>query len=384
MSHFSLFDLDRSLAIMEISLGLVRRTHLRNGMQLSADELASLDIIQLNSMNIATIDNLEVFDQIRELHLSRNVISRIENLIYLNKLEYLDLSHNRIDDEGLVCCIGSLPSSLLTLNLDGNPCCRNAALLEQLNDSLPNLGIIVGVEEEQTEESKGNGDDDDDDDEDDDDEAEEEGPDEYDNILSDPNLVLNAETILKQIVERKMKFENLGKSNIDFKHTTKELDDECERALNNVRRRRDMNTEVTQKKIGAMTAWGSRPSSAATTTSSASSNSHTGSPNGEGGVNESKRDMTPRDIYLTETSSSVMSFLPPQMSQVKLTEARSELEEYLHKSHSRALETKQFLHNMKERYLKKHSTEMDKVRLQMDATSLSSTTSASGLKGDDE
>ena len=68
MSHFSLFDLDRSLAIMEISLGLVRRTHLRNGIQLSADELASLDIIQLNSMNIATIDNLEVFDQIRELH----------------------------------------------------------------------------------------------------------------------------------------------------------------------------------------------------------------------------------------------------------------------------------------------------------------------------
>jgi len=91
-----------------------------------------------------------VFSQIRELHLSGNAISVIENLEFISSLEFLDLSFNHISSEGLRSGFGCLPQSLQTLNLTGNPCAEDEALLMELQDRMPRLGIIVGMEQEPT------------------------------------------------------------------------------------------------------------------------------------------------------------------------------------------------------------------------------------------
>jgi hypothetical protein len=129
--------------VVEISVSLVRKAH----GNLSAEKLETLDIIHLNNFGIEEIDNLEVFDQIRELHLSGNRIKVIENLEFLRKLEYLDVSNNCIDSAGLRTCLGRLPSSLQTIVLGGNSCCEDEELLAQLNDLMPELGIVIGLEQ---------------------------------------------------------------------------------------------------------------------------------------------------------------------------------------------------------------------------------------------
>jgi hypothetical protein len=80
--------------------------------------------------------------------LSGNRIRVVENLEYLRKLEYLDLSNNCIDSLGLRKALGRLPPSLLTLVLGGNPCCADEGLLSELNDLMPQLGIVVGLEQQ--------------------------------------------------------------------------------------------------------------------------------------------------------------------------------------------------------------------------------------------
>jgi hypothetical protein len=131
--------------MVDISVSLIRKAH----GNLSATDLERLDIIQLNNYGIQEIDNLEVFDHIRELHLSGNRIRVVENLEYLRKLEYLDLSNNCIDSAGLRKALGRLPASLQTLVLGGNPCCADEGLLSELNDLMPQLGIVVGLEQQQ-------------------------------------------------------------------------------------------------------------------------------------------------------------------------------------------------------------------------------------------
>ena len=131
--------------MVDISVSLVRKAH----GNLDADSLMKLDIISLNNYNIEEIDNLEVFDQIRELHLSGNRIKVIENLEFLYHLEYLDISNNCIDGPGLRKAIGRLPSSLQTIVLGGNSCCDDEELLCELNDAMPTLGIVIGLEQQQ-------------------------------------------------------------------------------------------------------------------------------------------------------------------------------------------------------------------------------------------
>lgn len=128
-----------------ISVSLVRKVH-----GFTAEELETLDILELNNQGLNELDNLEVFSQIRELHLSGNAISVIENLEFLSSLEFLDLSFNQIGSEGLRTGFGCLPQSLQTLNLTGNPCAEDEALLMELQDRMPRLGIIVGMEQEPT------------------------------------------------------------------------------------------------------------------------------------------------------------------------------------------------------------------------------------------
>ena len=71
----------------EISVSLVRKHNIAK----DAEALLSLECIYLDELGIKEIDNLEVFDQIKELSLSSNEIKVVENLEYLLNLVKLDL-----------------------------------------------------------------------------------------------------------------------------------------------------------------------------------------------------------------------------------------------------------------------------------------------------
>lgn len=124
-----------------ISVTLIRGTH----SEFCIDDPETLHIIKLNKQEIACIDNLEVFSHITELHLSDNLIERIENISFLQNLTFLDLSNNRINSESLLLSIGLLPQKIKDLNLSGNPCAEDESALNALQDGYPNLNIIVGV-----------------------------------------------------------------------------------------------------------------------------------------------------------------------------------------------------------------------------------------------
>ncbi len=68
----------------------------RSKSSVSIEELASLEMLDLSSSAINSIDSLEVLDSIRVLILRNNRIKRIENLMFLSKLKELDLSENLI------------------------------------------------------------------------------------------------------------------------------------------------------------------------------------------------------------------------------------------------------------------------------------------------
>lgn len=127
----------------EITFSMIRQAHA--AVCSTVEELEALQAIRLNHMSITTIDNLEVFWDIRELHLAGNMICHIENLEYLSKLEHLDLSNNRISGEALLRGIAGLPKNLQTINLAGNPCAENDSVLVSLQDSLPAVNIIIGL-----------------------------------------------------------------------------------------------------------------------------------------------------------------------------------------------------------------------------------------------
>ena len=229
-----------------ISVGLVRKIH-----GYGADEIESLDILVLNNAGIEEIDNLEVFAQIKELHLSGNKIRVVENLDFLSSLEFLDLSFNRIDAEGLRAALRGLPGGLQTLNLTGNPCAEDESLLMELQDRMPGLGIIVGMEHEQVapvqqpqtspvqsprrsanqradkdDAGEGEGEGEGEDSGDDDDDEEEGGGEEEDGVdgaglgkVDDPESQrlaagpLDADEVLKDIVSRKCRVQNSVSAN---------------------------------------------------------------------------------------------------------------------------------------------------------------------------
>ncbi len=68
----------------------------------------------------------------------------MESLEFLRNLEYLDLSNKCIYGEGLRKALGCFPDSLQTLFL-GNQCSQDEKLLSQLNDIMPNLGIVINM-----------------------------------------------------------------------------------------------------------------------------------------------------------------------------------------------------------------------------------------------
>lgn len=128
----------------EISVTLIRKC---NG-NIGAEELEVLSSVNLAEQNISEIDNLEVFLQIKEMNLSKNSITRIENIIFLNFLTHLDISFNHITSESLLSSLNEIPRNLTSINLSGNPCSLDENALQIFQDKHPNVGIIIGEEDD--------------------------------------------------------------------------------------------------------------------------------------------------------------------------------------------------------------------------------------------
>lgn len=334
----------------QISVRLVRRAH----GNLTVEQLEGLEIIQLQRQNIVEIDNLEVFSEIKELHLGGNKIRVIENLSFLHKLEFLDLSYNRIDEAGLRACLGQLPKSLLTLVLTGNPCCSNLDVLGELNDLIPNLGIVLALDDNDEEEGvtgvyeekggdKGDGEYENDDDEDKD-EGEDEGgelagrsgPDSYEDLLLKEGEVLDSEEVLKAIVGRKCSQQELTFSSFNMEATLAELNNECESAIQVVKLRKQKKKKEKKEIIKE---------------SGQLSEMDEVLRRGE----DSVEDMEPSRLPSIFDGSDTV-FFGSELSQVSAQKAA--VDNYLQNSRQRVTQTKDFFASMRENILKKRDEKM--------------------------
>lgn len=325
----------------DISVRLVRRAH----GNLSVEQLDALEIIQLQRQNIVEIDNLEVFSEIKELHLGGNKIKRIENLSFLHKLEFLDLSFNRIDAEGLRCCLGQLPKGLLTIVLTGNPCCQNMELLGELNDIMPNLGIVLGLDEDGEagaagvyEEKGGDREDEAEEEDDKDDDEEEEVPEasttrEYDDLVLKDGEVLNSEEILKAIVARKCDQQNLDIPTFNMDETLSALNRECESAVLEVKTRKQ---KQSKKKVDPRL---TDPE-----------------PDQQEQQKQEKQQVPAAVVVPSIFDESNTVFFGGELSQVSSQKAA--IDTYLSNSKARATQTKDFFASMRENVLKKRDEKM--------------------------
>ena len=197
--------------MVEITFGLIRKAN----PDLNFDKFEEISVINLNNLCISSIDNMEVFSQIKELYLSHNNIERIENLMFLGDLLYLDLSFNKINSASLRLSFNGIPKTLQTLNLTGNECAFDEKVLTELLDRFPELNIAIdtcSAEEEKSYEFDNN---DDDKEEEEEEEEEEKEEDEEEEVLGkvttyDPSQQLDADTVLKSLVDRKCKLQNIS------------------------------------------------------------------------------------------------------------------------------------------------------------------------------
>ncbi|CAM9972148.1 unnamed protein product, partial [Pylaiella littoralis] len=135
-----------------------------------ASDLLKIEVLRLDWQNIATIQNLDTFTNLRELYLQHNRIDvieeldtlksleflalgsnrirRVENLHHLAKLQVLDLSDNMIEDVDMQ----ELPNTLVIFNLASNPCCSDPGLRQRVIFSLPGLMVL---DEERVQRSSG-------------------------------------------------------------------------------------------------------------------------------------------------------------------------------------------------------------------------------------
>lgn len=122
----------------EISVTLVRKHNIAK----DADELMNLEIICLDDLGIEEIDNLEVFDQVKELRLSSNKITVLENLEFLFHLKKLDVSYNEITLDALESGLKRLPKSVTFIDVSGNPCTNDSGALQVLQDRYPAIEVF--------------------------------------------------------------------------------------------------------------------------------------------------------------------------------------------------------------------------------------------------
>lgn len=194
-----------------ISFALIRskNPHIEN-----ADDIELVDSINLTGCQLSYIDNLELFSHINELNLSNNNITRIENLFFFKSLKLLDVSFNNIDSVSLEQSIKEIPASLLSINLTGNPCASDENALGKLLDAFPDLAIAIEVDDGtrniSVEESDGKNRN-----------EEEEDEEDFEEMKTLPRVPelgagpLNADEILKSIVDRKCKIQSFNTMSID-------------------------------------------------------------------------------------------------------------------------------------------------------------------------
>jgi hypothetical protein len=195
-----------------INFGLIR---LKNPDVGSVDNIEDIDSLNLSGCEIRDIDNLELFHHIHELNLSNNQIERIEELLLFINLQILDVSDNCIDATGLRSSISQLPKSLVSINLSGNPCAKDLDALGELQDVFPDLVIAIEedrvvVDNDRDGDEKDGCNDDDDDDDDENDDGHSRQP--QTNSRHSPMEPLDSDDILKMIVDRKCKLQQIQTS----------------------------------------------------------------------------------------------------------------------------------------------------------------------------
>ena len=189
----------------EISFALIRKKN----SDLNFDNLDEISCIRIDNCNITSTNNLELFSHVKELHLHHNKISQIDNLYFFNNLQYLDVSSNLITSDGLLKSFQSLPKCLVSINLTDNPCATDENALSLLQDAFPKLGIIIDTvdtvdtttSEEPLNLSRQEN-------------SEKDGTESFFGDI-DRSRPLNADTVLRSIVERKCKMQNMSTFNID-------------------------------------------------------------------------------------------------------------------------------------------------------------------------
>lgn len=131
------------------------------------DHLLALESINLQCLNIGSIDNLDFFTNctklslshvmhnllqnkiselrgldiminLQRLYLSHNHLTIISSLLDLTKLSYLDVSFNQLAD----ISVAMLPDSLTCILVIGNPVHDQSRLISKLEDRLPCLQYI--------------------------------------------------------------------------------------------------------------------------------------------------------------------------------------------------------------------------------------------------
>nr|CAB3263539.1 leucine-rich repeat and coiled-coil domain-containing protein 1-like [Phallusia mammillata] len=130
-----------------------------------ADQILGLTHVRLDREELEIIDNLDCLGPVTNLYLQHNLftqinnlewvasslkfltlagnqIERIENLLHLELLQFLDLSDNLID----VLNVDQLPKSLVFLNLRNNKCTYSVGYRQSVTDGLPLLKLLDGEE----------------------------------------------------------------------------------------------------------------------------------------------------------------------------------------------------------------------------------------------
>ncbi|CAG5133962.1 unnamed protein product [Candidula unifasciata] len=107
-------------------------------------ELLSAAVINLylQCNEIRHIENLECLPNLQVLVLSNNKITKVEGILHLLKLVFLDISENCID----VVTGDEFPKSLIILNLQGNSCVEKPTYRASLIQALPKLKQLDGVD----------------------------------------------------------------------------------------------------------------------------------------------------------------------------------------------------------------------------------------------
>lgn len=181
--------------------------------------LLSLSEVNLSHRNIPRIDSLELFSNLQRLDLSHNSIVIIENIRFLSSLVHLDVSYNLIKE----ISPSELPKSLQSLQVTGNPLVNDLLDIEGvliLNSSLPISvpDIADPLQDDVCEEDSGS---------------------------SSP---LDADELLRQIVQRKSRIESLSSSGNVLSKLLNELEESASMGENFITSRsREISNRLRQR-----------------------------------------------------------------------------------------------------------------------------------------